>query len=215
MLLGMARSKLLRWLFVVALLAGSPAAAQSPHGLLWNRSGLPAVFPLQVQTAPGEDRSLLLIDAQTGEQVLAAFIEGGRFFRVLVPPGRYRVRLASGDMWAEGERVEGERAEGERVESDAGPEQRGFELPEPLTFEVTGAGRKAGYRIDLRGGTDEVEVTSQGICQRLRLDPETLGQPWGWLGEDAPEPGKRAEKLLSGEERFPTPEYDVISRPCD
>lgn len=183
-----------------ALLAALPSRADSQHGLLWNRTGLPAVFPLQVQTAPGEDRSLLLIDDATGEAALAAFIEGGRFFRVLVPPGSYRVRLAAGDVWTEG---------------DAEPGEHGFELAAPLTFEITGAGRKAGYRIDLRGGTEEAEVTSQGICQTLRLDPDTLGQPWGWLGEDAPEPGRRAEKLLSGEERFPSPEYDVVARPCD
>lgn len=194
----MAHTKLLRWLFL-ALLAANPAFADSQHGLLWNRTGLPAVFPLQVQTAPGEDRSLLLIDAASGEAALAAFIEGGRFFRVLVPPGSYRVRLVKGDVWAEG----------------AGPDARGFELAAPLTFEITGAGRKAGYRIDLRGGTEEVEVTSQGICQTLRLDPDSLGQPWGWRGEEAPEPGKLAESLLSGEERFPSAEYDVTSRPCD
>lgn len=190
---------LLRALPLFLALLAAPASADSQHGLLWNRTGLPAVFPLQVQTAPGEDRSLLLIDAASGEAALAAFIEGGRFFRVLVPPGSYRVRLASGDVWAE----------------EVGPEGSGFELPEPLTFQITGAGRKAGYRIDLRGGPEAVEVTSQGICQRLRLDPRSLGQPWGWLGKDAPEPGTRAEKFLGGEERFPLPDYDVVSRPCD
>ena len=183
---------------LAVLLSAPPAAAGSEHGLLWNRTGLPAVFPLQVQTLPGEDRSLLLTDAASGEAALAAFIEGGRFFRVLVPPGSYRVRLAAGDLW----------------EENAEPEARGFELPEPLTFEITGAGRKAGYRIDLRKA-GEAQVTSQGICQSLRLDPRSLGQPWGWLGEDAPEPGERAEKFLRGEERFPVPEYEVVSRPCD
>lgn len=180
---------LLRALSLSLALLAAPAGAESRHGLLWNRTGLPATFPLQVQTAPGEDRSLLLIDAASGEAALAAFIEGGRFFRVLVPPGRYRVQLASG--------------------------AETLELPEPLSFEITGTGRKAGYRIDLRAGPEAVEITSQGICQRLRLDPGSLGQPWGWLGEEAPEPGQRAERFLSGEERFPAPEYDVVARPCD
>ena len=190
---------MLRLLTLIAvLLAAHPAIAGSEHGLLWNRTGLPAVFPLQVQTLEGEDRSLLLTDAATGEAALAAFIEGGRFFRVLVPPGSYRVRLAAGDLW----------------EEDAEPEAHGVELPEPLTFEITGAGRKAGYRIDLRKA-GEAQVTSQGICQSLRLDPRSLGQPWGWLGEAPPEPGERAQAFLRGEERFPVPEYDVVSRPCD
>ncbi|GGH52689.1 hypothetical protein GVY41_08665 [Frigidibacter albus] len=178
------------------LLAALPANAGSDHGLLWNRTGLPAVFPLQVQTLDGEDRSLLLTDAATGEAALAAFIEGGRFFRVLVPPGSYRVSLAPGDIWAE----------------DGEPQNGTVELAAPLTFGITGAGRKAGYRIDLREA-GEAQVTSQGICQTLRLDPGSLGQPWGRI--DSTPPGGRAEEFLRGDERFPAPEYVVISRPCD
>ncbi len=183
-------------LLTALLLAAQPAAAGSDHGLLWNRTGLPAVFPLQVQTLEGEDRSLLLTDAATGEVALAAFIEGGRFFRVLVPPGRYHVRLAPGDVW----------------DDDSEPRTGSVELASPLTFEITGAGRKAGYRIDLREA-GEAQVTSQGICQTLRLDPDSLGQPWGRARPT--EPGARAAELLRGDERFPAPEYDVVSRPCD
>lgn len=181
---------------LAALLTAQPALAGSEHGLLWNRTGLPAVFPLQVQTLEGEDRSLLLTDAATGEAALAAFIEGGRFFRVLVPPGSYRVRLAPGDVWDE----------------DAEQQTGAVELATPLTFEITGAGRKAGYRIDLRRA-GEAQVTSQGICQTLRLDPGSLGLPWGRVAPIPP--GTRAAEFLSGEERYPVPEFDVVSHPCD
>ena len=184
-------------LLTALLLTVQPATAGSEHGLLWNRTGLPAVFPLQVQTLEGADRSLLLTDAATGEVALAAFIEGGRYFRVLVPPGSYRVRLAPGDVWDD------------ESETEAGA----VELATPLTFEITGAGRKAGYRIDLRDEDGEVEVTSQGICQTLRLDPDSLGQPWGRAVPT--KPGARAAEVLRGDERFPAPEYDVVSRPCD
>ncbi|MDP3341206.1 hypothetical protein [Frigidibacter sp.] len=183
-------------LALTAVLAAQPAAAGSDHGLLWNRTGLPAVFPLQVQTLAGDDRSLLLTDAATGEVALAAFIEGGRFFRVLVPPGSYRVRLAPGDVWDE----------------DAEQQTGAVELPSPLTFEITGARRKAGYRIDLREA-GEAQITSQGICQTLRLNPDSLGQPWGRA--QPTESDARAAVLLRGDERFPVPEYDVVSRPCD
>lgn len=50
------------------------------QGLMWNRTGLPAVFPLQVKTRPGQNYVLLLSDAQTNEDVLAAYISGVPFF---------------------------------------------------------------------------------------------------------------------------------------
>jgi len=48
-------------------------------GLMWNRTGLPAVFPLQVKTRPGQNYVLLLSDEQTDADALAAYITGGAF----------------------------------------------------------------------------------------------------------------------------------------
>ena len=94
-------SRLARDAMIVALML-APAAAVSgggadtvatpPAGLMWNRTGLPAVFPLQVKTPPGQDHVLTLIDADTGTDALAAYIKGGAFFKVLVPPGTYRFK---------------------------------------------------------------------------------------------------------------------------
>src|SRR6056297_186762 len=78
---------------------GEDAPSPTSAGLMWNRTGLPAVFPLQVKTPPGQDYVLTLIDADTGADALAAYIEGGAFFKVLVPPGTFRLKFAAGDVW--------------------------------------------------------------------------------------------------------------------
>ncbi|WP_422075195.1 hypothetical protein [Tranquillimonas rosea] len=135
--------------------AGSPATAE----LLWNRSGLPATFPLQVQSDPGLHWRVTLRDADTEEPALAAHFEGGAFFRVLVPPGTYVLHFEAGPHWT-----------GEGFGPD-GP-SRSFDFDRPLTFEVRGVGRKAGHIVDLRG-EDEMAAASarrQVICQDRRLD---------------------------------------------
>lgn len=156
----------LRALLVASTVPGATAAGEAavqtpPAGLMWNRSGLPAVFPLQVKTRPGKDYRLTLIESGTSKAVLAAYIEGGSFFKVLVPPGTFRLRFAAGTVW--------------RGEEDLfGPEAATeiFELRKPLTFETRGLGIKAGHAVDLRsrgpGRTAAIDVDDQMLCQSFR-----------------------------------------------
>lgn len=142
--------------------SGDSAGAQPPPaGLMWNRTGLPAVFPLQVKTVPGRDYMLTLIDAETGAEALAAYIEGGAFFKVLVPPGTFRLRFASGAVW-----------QGEDDLFGPGENTREFELRAPLTFETRGVGVKAGHVVDLTarapGRLAGVTVRDRLICQSFR-----------------------------------------------
>lgn len=145
---------------LLALACALPARAAPVHpgdppsvrtgGLIWNRSGLPAVFPLQVKTRAGQDYVLTLIDAETGIGMLSAYVAGGAFFKVLVPPGRFRLRFSPGDGAGAG----------------------AFELTEPLNFALRGPHIKAGHLVDLRGSEGmaqvPVRVTDQFICQSLR-----------------------------------------------
>lgn len=192
---------------IVALLCALPAAAPAesaplskpPVGLMWNRSGLPAVFPLVVKTAPGQDYVLTLIDTATGKAVLAAYIEGGAFFRVLVPPGTFRLRFASGLIWR-----------GEEALFGSGDSTELFELDRPLTFETRGLGTKAGHIIDLRGRAPgrlaeagRVKRKDQFICQWFRSEfamPRPL--PSG--------PGERRKSFPDLVTRL-----DIRSRVCD
>jgi hypothetical protein len=134
-------------------------SAPPPAGLLWNKTGLPAVFPLQVKTLPGRDHVVILLDAETGEEALAAYIRGGAFFRVLVPPGDYRLRFMSGKVW-----------QGEAALFGNGPETEVFELRRALRFQTQGLGTKAGHVVDLRGRGTQVQIRDQRICQSFRPD---------------------------------------------
>lgn len=148
-------------LFLFILIAPAVAASdrvdQRP-GLMWNRSGLPAVFPLQVKTPAGADYFLVLTDTTTGEAALAAYIRGGSFFRVLVPPGTFTLRFASGQIWR-----------GE--EALFGPDDKTevFDFGQPLTFSAQGIGTKAGHLVTIdrqpNGDLASLTVRGQFICQ--------------------------------------------------
>lgn len=131
--------------------------ARPPAGLLWNKTGLPAVFPLQIKTVPGRDHVVTLLDAGTGEAALAAYIRGGVFFRVLVPPGAYRLRFVSGTNW-------------QGAAALFGSEVERFELRRILRFETRGLGTKAGHIVDLRGQGAEAQIKDHRICQSFRPD---------------------------------------------
>lgn len=144
----------------VAAQAAPERTGHPAHGLMWNRTGLPGVFPLQVKTIVGVNHLLLLSDPDTGTDALAAFIVGGRFFKVLVPPGTYRVRFASGVRW-----------QGEDAMFGRQGETNIIEMPEALTFEVRGLGTKAGHLIDLTQGRPgelaQLHPAPLSICQRI------------------------------------------------
>jgi hypothetical protein len=179
------------------------AAVRPEPGLMWNRSGRPAVFPLLVKSAAGRDHYLLLTAAD-GQEVLAAYVRGGVFFRVLVPNGDFILHFASGPGGWRGE------------PALFGPGTRWLVLPAPLRFEVSGIGRKAGHIVDLRGRSTGAEVLAavreQAICQALRLDPETLRLE--------PEPATDIATLvltpgLPPPQHFGAPAYHLHSRICD
>ncbi len=154
------RGVLLACLVLVALAAGAAAETERPRsGLMWNRTGLPAVFPLQVKSPPGADYYLVLSSEESGDEALAAYFKGGAFFKVLVPPGRFVLHFASGSGW------QGER----RL---FGPETRVFKLPDVLEFAIRGAGIKGGHKITLTrsGAYLQAAVKEQYICQVASLD---------------------------------------------
>ncbi|WP_350153223.1 hypothetical protein [Roseovarius sp.] len=205
-------------LMLALLIGGGSALAESgqtttsahpPAGLLWNRTGLPAVFPLQVKTPPGPDYHLTLIDTQTGEAALAAYIKGGAFFRVLVPPGTFRLRFATGKAW-----------QGEDVLFGEGDATYRFDLRRPLTFETRGLATKAGHIVTLTPGTSD-EITSaarkdQLICQSFR--PGFASRARSPLDRRADQGPQHKGDLTIGDlmfyEPLARPRHDVRSRYC-
>lgn len=147
----------LMWLCVIwcVVPVGATEPDQKP-GLMWQRTGLPAVFPLIVKTNPGSDYFMTLHDPQSGDAQLAAFIKGGVFFRVLVPPGTFRVNFAAGAVW-----------EGE--EPLFGDETRQFQLEEDLTFKIANYATKSGHLIDLTSADGSPIIEARALCQRYAI----------------------------------------------
>lgn len=143
------------WLCILLLYLGPAWATEPPSGLMWNKTGLPAVFPLQVKTVPGHDYMMTLVDTETHEPALAAFITGGDFFKVLVPPGNYDVRFASGREW---------QGEAELFGKD---QTTLFVLDRPLRFAVMDFATKLGHVVDFTLSEETVSVEARFVCQRI------------------------------------------------
>ncbi len=203
---------------------------------MWNRSGLPAVFPLQIKTPPGQDYFLTLIDQRSDAAVLAAYIEGGVFFKVLVPPGIFRLRFAAGNGW-----------QGEDDLFGPGAQTDMFELRQPLAFETRGLGIKAGHVVSLSkrrpGQMAQADLKDQLICQSVSVDfPPSIYSEWDpsiyaeWDWEQARDARHKGDAGLptgSGQAKdvedgffdgsrmrtdlrrfLPMPRYDVRSQYC-
>lgn len=171
---------MLRMLILFLLLAAPAMAETRPQGLMWNRSGLPATLPLQVRSDAGQDYFLTLIDPDTGKAVLAAYVRGGSVFRVLVPPGDWRVALAQGSGWR------GEKAL-------FGAQTRHIRIDTPLHFGVGGVSRRVGNLIDLRGGGDKVQTF--GLCRAVDAPTaaEAPARPKAPTAHPVPAPAPLAE----------------------
>ncbi|SLN13758.1 hypothetical protein ROA7450_00218 [Roseovarius albus] len=218
------------WLCAVSTFAsaGNEMAAGTTQtaGLMWNRTGLPAVFPLQVKTPAGQDYFLTLIDAESGEDAMAAYIAGGAFFKVLVPPGEFRLKFAAGVDW-----------QGEEFLFGSGANTHVFELNETFTFEIQNLTVKAGHLVNIMeiepGQAVQSSAKAQLICQTLRRTYPSRGLPYG-KDRFVPQTGNR-HGIISGnglhrylgerrneKNTYPTPhehyffepEFSVTSRYC-
>ena len=75
-----------------------PPVVQRP-GVMWNKSLLIPQAPFRIQTSPGTDYYIKLVDAGTNRDAMAIYVVGGRDLEVLVPLGSYRLRYAYGKIW--------------------------------------------------------------------------------------------------------------------
>lgn len=188
-------TRVISTLFAVFVTALSASSDERPQGLLWNRSGLPATLPLLIKTTGDADYLLHLRDVERDRVVLAAYVRGGEFFQVLVPPGRFELVFASGEDWQGEAKL-------------FGVNTHIFTLDQPLKFRATMSQRK-GHLIDLtqaRGTT----ISDLAKCQRLALDPESLRYRKGLFDpllrnpSEAPQPWPK----------MPSSQYDVETWTC-
>lgn len=179
-------------------------------GLIWNHSGLPATLPLQVRSPEGADHVIFLTRDGASTPEVAGFFHGGAFFRLLVPPGDWRIRIASGRAW------QGEAAL-------FGPETAWRDLPQPLHFGA-GKSRLNGHALTLTD--DAITVAPQTICRlpswhsglfdedepigRQPPEPQPLHPPRRPTATD-PAPARIHPDPL----RYPDPEFRLRSVFCD
>lgn len=168
----MIRAALLALCLVPALAPGATAVGAPSHGLIENRTGLPLTLPLQIRTAPGRDAYLVLRNAGSGAVAVTAYVEGGRFFRLLMPPGSYTLHAALGREW-------------QGPEALFGPATQIYDHPDALRFAVEGLGRKTGHLIDLRGLDRAAGIAAEtlALCQVV-LSPPHRPAPGRGDGED-------------------------------
>lgn len=136
-------------LLILVLPLGALAQERPRIGLMWNRSGLPATLPLQVISPPGRDYVILLTPIDGDAPQVAGYIRGGEFFRLLVPPGDWRIGVASGTDWQDENTL-------------FGPQTDWLRLPETLRFGA-GKSRLNGHALTLEDGA--ITVSPQAICR--------------------------------------------------
>lgn len=126
---------LLICLLTFALLVPVVARAEPAHGMIRAETALPRTFPLVLRLPPGQSGHLTVTDPATGAVILTAYARAGTPLRVLVPPGDWSVRVASGATWQD-------------ETSLFGPDTR-TETFGPLRFDIRGLNARKGYVLTL------------------------------------------------------------------
>ncbi|MEO1961158.1 MAG: hypothetical protein ABGW82_09330 [Paracoccus sp. (in: a-proteobacteria)] len=177
----------------LCLLPLAAAAQERPQtGLMWNRSGLPATFPLQVKTLPGKDYLVHVTEPGSGRAVMAGYIRGGDFFRLLVPPGQWRLRFAYGLDW-------------QGKDALFGPETGRTEMRQVLDFSILGLNRRRVYIVTL--------IEENGTMTIVDADPRAECQIVSWTSEDAEYPPERGLDPVMRERRYGIPRPNGLEAP--
>lgn len=94
--------RLLRFLIcavTLALCATSVVQAEPEQGLIRSQTALPRTFPLILRLPQGKSGHLTVTDPVSRAEVLTAYARAGMVLRVLVPPGEWSIRVATGGVW--------------------------------------------------------------------------------------------------------------------
>ena len=122
-------------LLSLSLLAPVAASAEPDHGLIRSVTALPRTFPLVLRLPPQQSGHLTVIDPATGAVILTAYARAGTPLRVLLPPGDWSVRVATGTIWQDETTL-------------FGPETR-TETFGPLRFDIRGLNARKGYVLTI------------------------------------------------------------------
>ena len=158
---------------LVSGLAPQLGAAPPDPGILRISTTLPRTLPLHIRSPDGLSILVDVTDAVSGAEVMRAFGKGGAMFRVLLPPGQFRLRIAVGRDWRD-------------ETSLFGPDTRITEIG-PLDFAITGRAKRNGHLITILpdgGATLAVVEAPLAVCQgwQAQIDrAEPVDRPLdGW-----------------------------------
>lgn len=127
--------RLLVCLLLLVLLAPVAARAEPEHGLIRSGTDLPRTFPLVLRLPPAQSGHLTVTDPATGAVILTAYARAGTPLRVLLPPGDWSVRVATGATWQDETRF-------------FGPDTRTATFG-PLRFDILGLNARRGHVLTI------------------------------------------------------------------
>jgi hypothetical protein len=76
-----------------------PTAASPDHGWLQMEPRVLPRVPLRIETDPGRDYLVTLLDAKTGGALMTFFLQGGVPYHGLAPEGDLQLEYTSGTRW--------------------------------------------------------------------------------------------------------------------
>ncbi|WBU65280.1 hypothetical protein [Paracoccus aerodenitrificans] len=177
-----------------AMLSVAQDGARPDIGIMWNRSGLPATLPLQIRSEGQMDHAVFLSRPGADSPEMAGYVRSGAFFRLLVPPGDWQIRIASGSEW--------------QGESEFfGDDTIWTELPEALNF-MAGEAQLNGHSLTLIEDRGDIEITT--------IKPRILCRVPSWrkdLFDRAQQKEAREGDLPQEQYTGAPPGYDPVPEP--
>jgi hypothetical protein len=76
-----------------------PEVPLPPSGKVTQSTKQPRIAPLTIESSPGANYFLKLINISSQTTIMTVFIRGGSPAKVKVPIGNYEIRYASGNKW--------------------------------------------------------------------------------------------------------------------
>lgn len=76
-----------------------PELTSPSNGSVRKWTSASSLAPLSIDTSPGSDYLVKLVNANTGQDVLDVYVKGGRNIELKVPLGSYHIKYASGEKW--------------------------------------------------------------------------------------------------------------------
>lgn len=76
-----------------------PALPTPAHGAIARYHNSPSVAPLEINTSPGSNYFVKMVEANSEATALELFVHGGKSIEIQMPLGAYKMKYATGTIW--------------------------------------------------------------------------------------------------------------------